>query len=223
MHTQTIEGIVIKTIPYQDQKNICLLFTQEGIISCICRHSKKEPEKKIATTTLTHAEYLLSSSRGHLRKIEEASILSSYLNYPKDYKLLEVAAQILDAIYKTQKEEKPSLKLYELTLFYLRKLKETQNRHVILASFWLKTLAHEGSFSLDHLCTLCEKKEVEGFYKKDGLCSRCLPKESIFFNEEEKKIVEILTYGKEFARIKEIVLDDLLYLKIRELFESFCT
>lgn len=47
-------------------------------------------------------------------------------------------------------------------------------------------------------------------------------KSQFFFNEEEKKIVEILTYGKEFTRIKEIVLGDLLYLKIRELFESFC-
>lgn len=222
MNTQKIEGIVIKTIPYQDQKNICFLFTQDGIISCICRYTKKEPERTIATTTLTHAEYILSYGRGNLRKIEQASVLSSYLNYPKDYKSLEIAAQILEAIYKTQKEEKPSSKLYELTLFYLNKLKQTKNQQVLLASFWLKTLFHEGSFSLDHSCTLCEKKEISAFYKKDGLCSKCSPKEGIFFNEQEKRTLEILAYAKDFRLLKELILDEPLYLKIRELFESFC-
>ncbi len=151
----TVEGIVIKRVPYKDRSVILTLFTkQEGILPCISyTTSEKNVSMRQLTSPLCHGEYILKKGKG-MDTIVDGSIYSLQASLRTSYAHISAAAAIATTLFETQMEQKPSTALFELTTYFFKKL-PLCDPECVTACFLAKLLVHEGAFSKAHpRCTL---------------------------------------------------------------------
>lgn len=221
MKLETIEGIVIKSLPYQDNKRIFSLFTEKGLLSFITDVKDSRPETLLVCSPLSKGEYVFAESKGGWKKIQDSSLNFSYLNFKSSYPLLDSASLCLKAIASSQLENKPAPLLYHLLKIYLEKIQEFQDPYIIASSFFLKVLRFEGLFSLDEPCSYCENRPSQGFIDLKPSCGCYTHPEGVFFDEIEWKQLKVLGLAKEIPLLKTLECSTELHEKIRKLFEDF--
>ena len=220
MHTETLEGIVVKSIPYQDNKRIFSLFTEKGLIPCIADVKDNQPNRLLVTTPLSKGEFVIIETKGGLKKIHDASLIRSYLHYKNSYALLESASLCLKAITLSQLEQKPSCVLYQLLSVYLEKILDFEDPYIITSSFLLKLLRFEGLLSLDAVCNACERHPSKGFVDLKPSCGCIMHPESILFDPVDWQKVKVLAYAKEIPFLKSLECSKAFHEKIKKLFEG---
>lgn len=200
-----VEGIVVKALDYQENKRIFTLFTPEGLLSLITTLTEKQPHRRLLSSLLSKGEYCFLDSSSPLKKVKDASLLSTYLNYKHSYEHLETASFFVRAIQRSQIEGKPAPILYQLLSLYLAKLPSIKDPYLLLSSFHLKVLQHEGLLSLG--LNLSHEEEN--------------PIAKIFSKNEIKQLM-VLTFAKQFSELELVDSSKQLHEKIKNLFdESF--
>ena len=221
MPLDTTQGIVIKSLPYQESKRIFSLFTEKGLLSCIAEIKDNNPESLLVCSPLSKGEYIFMETKGGWRKMRDVSLQTSYLNFKSSYALLDSASLCLQAIAASQMENKPSPLLYHLLNVYLEKIADFSDPYIITSSFFLKVLRYEGFFFLDTLCHFCESLPSQRYVDCRPSCGCYTHPQGLFFDPTEWKQITVLAFAKEIALLKTLECSQLLHEKIRKLFEEF--
>lgn len=146
MNIQSIEAIVLQSIPYRDYDQILTVFSQgHGMVKLIHKQARRNKQgRNQAIFPLTCAEFSYSEGRGEMGICHDIAILDHYLPLREKLSSLEAACEILRAIQKSQHPGISSPMLYQLLKSYLEKIGECDNSSSFSASFHLKILIHDG-------------------------------------------------------------------------------
>lgn len=149
MKEETFEGIVLRSVAVQEGKRILTVFTPaEGLVSLATpRAYTHEMRLASATALLSRAEFCSRKGNSDIYRLREASLLESFDSLRSQYAQLSAAGDLLHAILRSQLSGRPAPLLYELLLTFLRRLTCTQHPLLLVSSFQLKLLKHEGLFA----------------------------------------------------------------------------
>jgi DNA repair protein RecO (recombination protein O) len=221
MDTHQTEGIVLKSVPFQDYDRILTVFSPHaGIIKFIIKGANKPTSSAYPVNLLTRAEFVYSKSNSDLCKCSEVSVMNHHLSIRNSYERLEAACDMSKSILSTQFQNAPAEALYELYLRYLENIATIADPQLLSASFRLKVLRHEGLFEIGETCHVCQTP-LETFHMagEGTFCKQHAPPQQIVFNANEILIVAQLAYCKNFSQLAKIELSSSLKHKIEDLFQ----
>lgn len=190
-----MEAIVLKSTPYQESGRVISLFTKtHGILSAIApRIGKKNVSLTNILSPLSHSHFELTRGKSDLHKINDASLISSFLPIRENLDRLTAASSILQTLSKTQLPEKPATPLFNLLILYLTRLQTSKNPKALSLSFQIKLLRYDGLFP--------SKKEDS----------------PILLKEEEWTSLISLGFLRSFEELETITTSDALLQKTKEL------
>lgn len=149
MNSERHNGIILKTIPYSDQAQIAMLFTEErGMMSVFVTHaSVKAGGGSALITPMNEVEMVMMKGSGELWRCRECYLKEGFVKLRTNIDSLQGGIELLRAILQSQPEGKPAPLLYALLKNYLNQLKQGESSYKIIASFYVKILRHEGLWS----------------------------------------------------------------------------
>lgn len=158
MDERQAEGIVLRTINYGEYDRILSVFTKEqGILSLFVKGGNRSKKGALALCSpLAHAEFIYRPGRKDMDYFVEGRLLTSPQQLRTDYNCLEAACSLAQALSKSQFPHKAAPQLFSLFLYYLQRLPGVSDPQVIVDSFRLKLLIHEGLIGLSSSCLHCE-------------------------------------------------------------------
>ncbi len=216
--TETFEGIVLHTLPYQENSLIGSVLTKEGVLSFISNKNKKNAG--IISPLCLGSFELTKKPSSTLYKIKSFHISNQFLGIRKSYAHLQSAFQILKTLKDSQLAETPSPHLFNLTKCYLEKLGEFENPCVLKTSFFIKFLNHEGCLRFNLQCSHCNQNSISKISMGDFFCSSCFTPQAIEFSPEELKIFFTLGLSRSFSELKKIQLDTTTEEKINGMYNE---
>lgn len=133
-------GLLLQSIPYLGRKKIFKIFTPtHGLLSFFTQNSLFSPFSLI--------ECVYHPSQKEIYTLQDITLVDPLLHLRESYPILSAAGLIAQDLLRTQLPQKQAPELFDLTLLYLKKLPLAPE--LILASFRLKLLLHEGLLSND--------------------------------------------------------------------------
>lgn len=146
MTIRCVEGIILHTVPYGNDDQILTLFTSDsGVIKLFCKRGKKKWHRY---TPLMLVEVTCREKKSELLACEEIHLIQSYSNLRNEFSRLQAGCDLIRAIYVSQLMGKSAPLLYQLLIYYLDKLADVCHPELLVASFRLKVLKHEGVLAL---------------------------------------------------------------------------
>ncbi len=134
----TTPGLLLQSIPYLGQKKILKVFSpDQGLISLFAQNTKHAP--------FLLAEWVYRKTEKEIHTLQDSTLLDPLLHLRENYNTLIAAGAIAQDLLRTQMPGKRAPELFDLALFYLKKLSATPE--LLVASFRLKLLLHEGLLS----------------------------------------------------------------------------
>lgn len=215
----TVEGLIIKTIPYRESDHILTVFSKEqGLISLFCK--KKNRPNVSFISPLVQAEFVLRQGKGELYLCEEISLIDSFLKIREKIESFEAAFQILRLILDSQFPHKSAPQLYELLIRYFQEIPLSAYPQTLSASFSAKVLRHEGLFGLNLVCATCQTPLETCCYAHQGesFCQihEILP--SIIMQKEELETLLFLAFCRNLNELSTQSISLSLYKKTLEFF-----
>ncbi len=217
MQEERGEGVVLASYPYLSGRRILKIFTREhGLISLIIsrRHSP------LLSSSLSTAEFVYLKKTSELYKLIDLKILHHQFELRKNYNHIDAAAHIAKLLLESQLPGKKANLLYDLLQAYFRKIPSANDPNILVASFALKVLNHDGLIHLSSVCAKC-KKPASIFYLGESLCRSDAEEGGFLFTEEEWQTLLSLTYSQTFSDLEMITLSSSLSLRILQIFHSF--
>lgn len=200
------EGIILKTIKYQENSKIAYILTKEGLVTVLIRASLEYKSKNFAySQELTKIEFDISRSKKNSFDIlSSGRCINSYLNLKKDYNTLLDVSNIIELAYKSAEHVINNSNLYDLLDFYLDKYNEYyESEHVRFYSviFKLKLLYLLGIGLNFSKCLICSKDVdfYNCFYSIDlggSICDKCKVNVKDLFYGDYIKIIKIIYLAK---------------------------
>lgn len=139
------EGILLRTLDFQDHHQIATLFSpDQGIMKLILKGNGRSKGSSSRISPLMQVECVYVPGKGELCKTVEISILNPLLSLRDRLVSLNAACDLAHTIISSQWPGKPSPLLYELLFYYLKKIPQIAQIQAALASFHLKVLKHDG-------------------------------------------------------------------------------
>ncbi|MBP9842341.1 MAG: DNA repair protein RecO [Simkaniaceae bacterium] len=142
---ENVRGVVLTSFDYLDTKKILRVYTREQGKLTFIMHQKKGTS--LPPPPLSEAEFIFGVSRGAFYTIKDFSLINSRLHLRNTFPLLKGAGELLQILLHSQLDEKPAPLLYDLLISYLDHLPLSPNPSLLIASFKLKLLNHEGVLS----------------------------------------------------------------------------
>jgi len=207
MNERYIEGIVLKSIPFQDSDRIVNVFTPEkGIISFLVKHlSTRSPLRTNLTSPLCQAKFVYRKSYSDLHHLIDGTIVNLHLSLRHSYKYLHCGGKMLHAIKISQMPGKSAPLLYTLLMKYLNQISYFLHPEILLASFQLKLLKHEGILALNKICLACSKKEASHLIKGESRCAKCAQNTmSLSFSSTSWNMLLQLCHAKKFTTLHSL-------------------
>lgn len=216
------EAFILHALPYRDEDKILTLFTKDsGILKAVVYRAGSKKLSPGATDPLTRVEIVLSEGRGELYKAGDITILSQNLKLRDQLDRLRAACAMGNILMQCQLPQKPAPLLYALFISYLEQIPTFKNIPLLVDSFYIKLLRHDGLLHAQPKCSLCQ--EVPSFLAKgESLCASHAPSDAIPFTFEELKSIHDLAYVQSYRQLEEQTISPNLSRKINELLLS-CT
>ena len=149
MKEEKTEGIVLRAFPYRENERILTVFTQDaGLISLIVKRISSSLLS--LTSPFCRSEFLYRKGNTDLFRFLDGTPIDYHFFLRDKLSYLDTASALAQAILSSQLPLKPAPALYALLLSYLKHLPHFANPAPLVCSFYLKTLLHEGHFSLEH-------------------------------------------------------------------------
>lgn len=167
-------GIVIKSINYsENDKILTLLTTEKGIISAKIKGCKSPKSKlRYASSPLSFGEYFLVKSGKYLL-VKSCNQYENFINISLDVDKYYLASLILEIIYKTQKFENDTSKVFVEVLKLLKDINyENISTYFYGCKIFLKLLEVLGFGINNKICGICGKAKPDNFSLNYGfICS----------------------------------------------------
>lgn len=186
------QGIVLKTIDYQENSKIIYLLTSKGIVSAVVRGAKN-----LKSHTYSYAQPLVKIEF-ELKKdryIGANKILDNYNNIKLDFNKLTSSLKIIEICYTLGEHITDSELFYSFTNEILQLINDAKEDHIIYELiFKIKILYLLGVAPVFSKCVSCGKNDnLIGFSFNNGgmKCSDCVRLDDFIYPKET--ILEIKT------------------------------
>lgn len=213
---QRLKGIILHSIPFKEHDRIVTLFTLElGLIAAMIYRATVKRATPGATDPLTCVEVMAAEGKGELYSCRDITIVSQNLKLRNRLSSLRAGSSIVQVLRRTQLPYKPAPLLYSLLEGYLAHIPAFENPEVLVQSFQLKLLRHEGHLEIGEGCSICGKSLQGGFITEgECFCRVHAPPGSISFSSEELDMVKRLTYSRDYKELMSIPFAPTLTKKI---------
>ncbi|AAF39559.1 DNA repair protein RecO [Chlamydia muridarum str. Nigg] len=223
-----LPGIVLTHSPAEKQHVIAKIFSPAGLLSAFAKNGASlSCDFRESLLPISFSLFTIQHTPPKMRKVLQGELKNPFTTIKNSYRLLQSTGKMIQAILKTQWQEKPSPQLFSLFLNFLQRIPETPHPYFFSSMFLLKLLQHEGSLDLSHSCTLCKSSlESSTVYRHEGslFCEKHAHEKTILFSQEEEQILRIIVQAKKFQELMclaEFPID--IDSKIDSLFSSFLT
>lgn len=226
MESQQVQSIVLSVLPYEDFDRIGTVFTREnGLIKLFLKGANrpKSPYHGLFSP-LAALEVVYQPKRSGLHRFLEARAIDTHPRLRQDLDHLEAACELLQAVQATQFQGKPAPRLYDLLAYYLQRMVEAKDPQVLLDSFRLKLLLHDGHWQPPQRCVHCgDNLDKEARWNGQGWY--CLEhadeSQSLHFQDEEMSYLFVVTATRSFKDLKDLESTSDCSEKIDHLFSYF--
>lgn len=223
MKIESTQGIILRATAFKEKDYILTVLSPDhGLMKIYqSRKGKKTGNHYALSTPLTCAEFLFSRGRGNLLRFQDGSVLEEHLALRKSLPHLEAACEMVNKILEIQWPGKPSPELFQLLLYFLKRLPDAEDPRPLLQSFLLKTLRLEGLLSLQPLCSHCGEENDKLFLAEgQSFCQAHRPDYHLDFSEEESQVLLVLAWSRSLQDLLAAPYLPDLDQKISALFES---
>ncbi len=209
------EGIILKTIKYQENSKLCYIITKDGLQTALVRASLDYKSKNFSySQELTKINFAISSSKKNSFDImTTGALVDSYLNLKKDYDTLIMVSKLMDLIYKSINHVNNYDNLYSLFSYTLDAINNNHLNNKKNVCFYplilkIKLLYLLGLGPNFNGCTVCSSKSVYGFSIDKGgvVCKKCFGE--FDYKSEYLDIMKILYLGK-LEKLNNELIDEL--------------
>lgn len=195
------EGIVLKTIKYQDSSKILYILTENGLISVLSRNSLNLKSKNYAYSkeNLLIGFDLRESNKNTFDIITTGKVINNFCDINNNYQKLLVAIEILYLAYEYANFTDEKKKLFNLVKEVLIKLNAEKYENDKLYAFYiyifkLKLLYLLGVGLNLNSCSDCGSDDIAGI-DVDTMTFKCI-KHAKVKNKELIEVLRILYLGK---------------------------
>ena len=212
MEEEKLQGIILKSIPYQDHHHIVSAFTGErGMVRLFVRGTHRARRSSHAICTpLVLAELLFRTKSSGLYTLRDGHVIDPLLGLRSDYPKLEAAGQMVQSLLTTLWPGKPAPKLFVLFIRYLKALEKGLPPKGLVASFLCKLLKHEGQWVAPLLCATCKEPLQDAVVVGgEAYCPKCCPDGEIALSGEERERLANLTDSRKLDEIGEEIPSEL--------------
>lgn len=221
MQEEKTEGIVLRSQDYKERHRIITLYTPQGLLSLIVRGiSRKNARLLSLTSPFSYGEYHYRRGNSDLLSFRDGAVLDDHLALRQNLKSLQIAGALANAILTSQMAGKPSPALFVLYKSYHKQVSHFDSPEVLLASFYLKVLKHEGLISITAHCAACESPSPLHLHEGESFCSQHAVAKGFSFTTSEWDLLLSLDNALQFSTLRNLVLPPLLSQKINTLFHS---
>ena len=178
MEIHRTEGVILQAHDFKDYDQILTLFTtNRGLLKLVYKGGKSIRRRGgNVTSPLTRAEIIYVEGKSDLHRCRDISTLNHYLELRQSIESIQAGCELMRSLLRSQLVEKPSPLLYQLFLSYLDQLTHYIEPRILVASFQLKILRHDG----------------------------LLGDEEPFFSDDEKDLVHSLAFCRSFKELKSL-------------------
>ncbi len=196
------QGVVLKTIDYQENSKIIYLLTNQGIKSAVVRGAKN-----LKSHTYSYAQPLvkIEFEIKKDRYIGANKILYNYNNIKLDYNKITYALRIIEICYTLGEHITDSKLFYSFTTEILDLINNNEVYDIYELIFKIKTLYLLGVAPVFTKCVSCSSKEnLIGFSFNNGgmKCSDCVKQDDFIYPKET--VLEIKTIY--LRKLNELIL-----------------
>ena len=200
-------ALLLRSVRHLGQSCILQVLTVErGLISLFANQRIDESLK----TPFFWGEWVFHDRGQNLHHVKEASALELFENLKQNYASLTTAGQMARLLLQTQLPEKKADGAVALSLSYFRQLEHFEDPAILLASFQLKLLAHEGLLYLSPVCNRCGARTSHLFHG-ESVCTEHAPAQSHPFCIDQEGI---LLHCRTFSELKRLSLTAAVVQKI---------
>lgn len=222
MSEETIEAIVLRSFDYQEKHRIVTLFSSEGILSLIIKNiSKNKAHLLSLSSPFSHGEYLFRRGRSDLFHFIDGSLIDENLDLRKRFSSLQIAGALTNALLSSLMPEKKSPALFSLYKSYLKQIPLFSNPTILLSSFYLKLLRHEGHLLLTPQCNRCPSETASILDQGESLCLRHASQSPYQFTNKEWNDLSTLLFARTFTELSTLAFNHSLASKVSDLFNSY--
>ena len=220
---EEIVGIVVSEHNYGEKSKIINVLTREkGIIGMMVKggRSLKSPLRSV-TSKLTYGTFNIIYKKDKLSKLNEVSIIDSFMNIKRDIELISYCSYIVDLTYQVIKHRIDSV-VFDNLIAGLTKINEGYNPAVITNILELKYLDNLGVLPMLDCCVECGSKDniITLSSDKGGyLCSNCRTNEPIMSNKTIKLMR--LYFYVDINKISNINLDNKVIDEVNEFLDNY--
>ncbi len=202
------EGIVLKSIDYQEYSKIIYILTKTGIISVIAKNANNYKSHNYAySQVMTHIAFGSSKDK----YLSSGKVLNAYTNLHSNYNQMICALKILEMSYVLGSHINDYEVFYDFLVDTLSLLDTKTNPQFWELIFKIKTLYLLGIAPIFTYCVSCKKTtNIKGFAFNNGgmKCVDCAENDDFFYP------TDIIAYVK---RIYITKLNNLLELNDAEI------
>ena len=221
MHEEKIEGIVLRSLAFKERQRIITLFSADGLISLIVKNiSPKNTRLLSLTTPFTHAEYHCLRGQSELLRFHDGTLLSDHLILRHSLSSLQAAGTLANAILTSQMPGKSSPALFALYKSYHNQVHHFADPTILVASFYLKLLKHEGHLTISTYCANCQEPTAKLLHNGESFCSKHSVQNAFLFSSAEWETLLSLDNAQHFSSLRPLSLPPLFFQKIDALFHA---
>lgn len=221
MNKQHTEGVILQVIPFQENDRILTFFSPDQGIGKLLMKGAQRSRNRAAFAPLTKGDFVYKSNGSELLLCQEATPIEQYLPLRESLERIEAACDLLHAIQKSQMPGKPAPELYALLVRYLEAMTAGKDCLLLVASFRLKVLKHEGLLRIHEECTTCQQP-LKGQYisNGEGYCPQHVPPQALFLEENEVLQMAHLAFCRSMTELLKAGSSPTFANKIKSLFEE---
>ena len=221
MHEEKTEGIVLRSKDFKERHRIITLFTPQGLISLIVKGiSRKNTRLLSLTTPFCYGEYHYRRNNSELLRFYDGTILDDHFSLRQSLSALQTAGALANAILTSQMPGKPSPALFALYKSYHKQVLCFNDPTVLLSSFYLKLLKHEGLLSVSSQCMSCDEDSARLLYNGESFCTKHQIQDAFQFSPMEWETLLALDNAQQFSSLRSLTIPPFLSQKISNLFLS---
>ncbi len=197
-----VEGLVLKVIPFREHDQIVTVFTREaGIIKLINFGSNRNQKFKLSPLIL--AEIVYKEKKGEIFQCREITPLNVYAQLRSNLDFLQVGCHLLNHVMHHE-GGKPAPQLFDLLKYFLGKIPEMKDPHLLPLCFQIKSLKYEGAIGT-LVCSECSAPLTE-IYAENGqmCCHRHASQQVCILDEDEWYLCRHLAQVQRFNEISSL-------------------
>ncbi len=220
LHT---EGIVLKAFNLGDYDRVMTVFSKnDGLMKLVVKKgSHPKWAQPALTMPLTCVEYYYAPAKHEIFRFHEGHVLNNYLPLRQKLEYLEAASHLVQGLLSTQFLGKPAPLLYQLFAFYLNKIPTASNPQILVNSFRLKLMSHDGQLVLRRGCSVCKLALTTSYmHRGECFCEAHACEDAELFLMEEMEMLAELAYSRSLPHLNSLELSQTLEEKISRLFSQ---